>query len=811
MVVDAIYWLDQIQPSHRSAVGDKAFYLGLLQQRGYPVIPGFVVPATALQHFLAQVDWQEQLFADLQNSFFYVDASNPRQLQTIAQQIRQAILATPLSEELLSQIQSAVHQWQTSTVIFRSSFSLRSGLDPTISSKTTGLLTSQISLTNPNALAQGLKQAWSELFRARSLFYWQRLGVQLQQLQFAVLVQPIRPVVAAGEIQINGNRVEVEAVWGLGHALAQGFVDRYSWHLKTGLQTHHQQPQTYTYQIADTNPQSEDQAALSAWLPDTRPGLRLDLIQPAQQAQPVLTLDQLQQLVELAQTIQTEFGMSLLLEWILEDSQLPASPLSPRFHLTQLIPQFGASSRAIQATQTVNRHPKSSSTLLPPDESAWATTSPSILTGLAAASGRAIAPALVLDQSTELTTVPADVILIASSITPEQIIQLRHVAGVVTEQGGMTSHAAILAREIGIPSVVGVERAMEIIHTGDQIAIDGDRGEVYRGDLSAFQEKLLANSKAGQGRSLEQTTSLPLATPSVTSSSKSSELDSSTQVWLSLSQVDRLSQLATMPIDGVGLLRSELMLLELFEHNTPDVWLRQKQPLEIAEQIAQRLQQFTTAFEPRPVFYRALDLPLQAAFSGSSTAMPHPMLGLRGTLSYQFHPDLLQIQLIALRQIQQQGYRNIHLLLPFVRTVEEFIFCRQQVEAAGLTQTLEFQLWVMAEVPSMLLLLPDYVAAGVQGIAIGTNDLTQLLLGVDREYPQIAEAFNPSHPAVLRAIQSLIQTAHQLGIPCSICGQSFDRHPEFLRSLLEAKITAISVEVGEVEQVYRAIQRFSSS
>lgn len=806
MVVDAIYWLDQIQPSHRSAVGDKAFYLGLLQQRGYPISPGFVVPATALQHFLAQVDWQEQIFADLQNSFFYVDARNPRQLQTIARQIRQAILATPLSEGLLLQIQAAVQQWQTSTVIFRSSFALRSGLDPTISCKTTGLLASQISLTDRNALAQGLKQAWSELFRARSLFYWQRLGVQLQQLQLAVLVQPIQSVAIAGELQINGKLIKVGAVWGLGHALAQGSADCYSLDLKTGLQTHHQGRQTYAYRIASTDQQSDEQAVLSAWLPDTQIGLQLGLIQPTQQAQPVLTRDQLQQLAQLAQNIQTEFGMPLILEWTLEDPLLTrSSDLSPRFHLTQFMPQFGSSKGMIRAVDRPRAIP---SPPLAQHDFPRASASPPILTGLAAASGRVIAPALVLDQTTEFTMVPANVILITSSITPEQIIQLRHVAGLVTERGGMTSHAAILAREIGIPAVVGVERAMEIIHTGDQIAIDGDRGEVYQGDLSAFQARLLANSKAEPGVLLDQVACLPPGT----SSSASANLRSRPQIWLSLSQVDHLPQLATMPIDGIGLLRSELMLLELFEHNPPDVWLRQKQPLEIAEQIAQRLQQFVAAFAPRPVFYRALDLPMQTSSSGSSTLpVPHPMLGIRGTLSYRFHPDLLRIQLAALRQVQQQGYSNIHLLLPFVRTVEEFVFCRQQVENAGLTQIPQFQLWVMAEVPSMLLLLPDYVAAGVQGIAIGTNDLTQLLLGVDREYSQIAEVFNPSHPAVLRAIQSLIQTAHQLGIPCSTCGQSFDRHPELLHSLLESKVTALSVEVRDVEQVYRAIQQFSSS
>jgi pyruvate,water dikinase len=755
MVLDDLYWLDQIDANQRSQVGDKALDLASLMQRRYPVPPGFVVTAKAFQRFLAGISWKAQMFADLPHSSLYVNVNDFQQLQTVSQQLQQAIEHMPLPPELLTDLMTAIQPWQSEALVVRPSFTLQAGLDPTVSYKTTGLFNSHICRSDPEAFGGGLKQVWCELFRAKSLFYWQRLGIQLQQVRFAVLVQPIHSVVASGKLEIQGSSIEVRAVRGLGHALMQGTADRYLFQPDSGWQTLQSGKQIYAYIIGPTK---TDSTALSGWLTDPQSCLQIELLDPAQRAEPVLTLLQLQQLGQAAQQIQTELGMGLALEWMLDAA-------SPLFQITQIIPQFG--SIAADAAEAL-----------------LASATP--LIGLAAAPGRAVATAWLMSQA-DFTSIPAGAIVIASLVTPEQIIQLRQAAGVVTEQGGMTSHAAILARELGIPAVIGVERVTRLIQTGEQVAIDGDRGEVYCGDfdLPADWQHVTAPSE------------LVLLPPDA----RSRLPRGSTQLFVSLSQLDRLTEIAALPVAGIGLLRSELMLLDLFEQDAPEVWLR-RQP-EAVNQIADRVAQFAAVFAPRPVFYRSFDLQLSA--SSSDPSAPHPMLGLRGAFSYQFNLDVLQVQLNALRLVQQRGYDNVSLLLPFVRTVEEFSFCRQQVEQAGLLQQSRFQLWMMAEVPSVLLLLPDYVAAGVQGIAIGTNDLTQLLLGADRDHPQMATAFNPAHLAVRRAIQQLIQSAQAAGIACSICGQSF-RQGDFLTQLLEWDVTAISVDPGEIELVYRALR-----
>ncbi|MGL6344486.1 MAG: putative PEP-binding protein, partial [Waterburya sp.] len=216
--------------------------------------------------------------------------------------------------------------------------------------------------------------------------------------------------------------------------------------------------------------------------------------------------------------------------------------------------------------------------------------------------------------------------------------------------------------------------------------------------------------------------------------------------------------------------------------------------------LSDYLRQFVSAFAPRPVFYRSLDW------------YPHnsmnPILSNRGTYSYMSDPTLFDLELEALAVIQTEGYNNLNLILPFVRSVEEFKFCYRRLENIGLTANNSLQVWIMAEVPSVIFLLPEYVRAGVQGIAIGTNDLTQLLLGVDREQTEFSDrGLNANHPAMHKAITQLIATSQANNIECSICGQAPVDYPSLIDKLINWGITSISVEPEAVERTYQAIAR----
>lgn len=429
-----------------------------------------------------------------------------------------------------------------------------------------------------------------------------------------------------------------------------------------------------------------------------------------------------------------------------------------------------------------------------------------LLKGLAAAAGRVTATAHVILNSQEKPEQPPKrVILVAPTIAPDWLPLLQNAAGIITEQGGLTSHAAILARELGIPAVVRVGHATKIIQSGERLLLDGDKGEVYR--LTREVEEAGERGK-GDKATEKQGNGLTNLSASIPASFAHLPIIG-TQLLVNLSQPSLIEQVQSLPLDGVGLLRSELMALNVLEGQHPNTWVQEGRQTQLLERLREQIVQFARAFAPRPVFYRSLDWRSHelSSFNDSLQSSTQSMLGERGTFSYVQNPAVFELELSALAAVQKAGYNNIHLLLPFVRTVEEFSFCRQKVEQAGLTQVPQFQLWIMAEVPSLLFLLPEYVKAGVTGISIGTNDLTQLLLGVDREQGQLAKAFNERHPVVMGAVAQLIQMAKSAGIPCSICGQAPVLYPEIIEQLVRWGITSISVEPEAVERTYLAIAR----
>ncbi|MBC1240318.1 putative PEP-binding protein [Nostoc sp. 2RC] len=775
--MEKLYWLDQIKLQDRAKVGDKAFHLSRIIQRGYPVVPGFVVSAEALRQFLENLNSSESLIADLPYSSLHLDVSNWRQLQQVAGRLREEILTASVSQEWVNKIFTAAREWQTSCLIFRPSLSIADSIQPM--ENVSGLLESVFCHCQQDAIATALKGIWSQIFRARSLLYWRHTGINLQQINLAVLVQPVENAIASGLLKANSSGWEIEATWGLGIAIAQGEVlpDVYYIQNETGIileqqlgnkmlayDVNHPSHKIFSQPLAD-----------SAFTPEEN-CLVTYVLQEAQQKQYALQPEYLQQIIGLATQLVAELGKTFTLKWTIA-SQATYSKL----YLTQ-----------VTSPQSIIPHVY-------------------FIRGLAAAGGRTVANALVtINSQQKPEQIPKGVILVVPKITPDWLPLLQHVVGIITEQGGLTSHAAILARELGIAAVVNATSATSLIQTGERLLLDGDRGEIYRikGEVRDEGDKEDGGDKGE--RRVNTPSSPTLRETKATSPSSPFALPMiATKLLVNLSQSSLIEQVKSLPTDGVGLLRSELMILNILDGQHPQSWILGGRQAQLLERWSEEIMEFARAFAPRPVFYRSLDWrsPDLPSLSNSLQSSEQSMLGERGTFSYLQNSSVFELELKALASVQQSGYNNIHLLLPFVRTVEEFVFCRRKVEEALLTQVTEFELWMMAEVPSVLFLLPEYVKAGVAGISIGTNDLTQLLLGVDREQGQLAKVFNERHPAVMSAIAQLIDMAKTAGIPCSICGQAPALYPEIIDRLVEWGITSISVEPEAIERTYQAIGR----
>jgi pyruvate, water dikinase len=767
--VNKLYWLDQIKLQDRAKVGDKAFYLSRIMQRGYPVMPGFVVSAEALREFLETLKSSEALVADLPDSSLHLDINNWRQLQQVASRLRQEITTTNLPSQLLSTIVNGAKELKTTHLIFRPTFimpMIKHGVGNIF-----GLLESQVCRCNEEAIASALKRTWSQMFRAKSLLYWQWAGIHLQQINLAVLVQPLHNAIASGVLHANSSEWEILSTWGLKMAMTQGEVlpDVYYVAPETGTLKERQLGNKMLAYCLDNAVPVGVQTVPSSGLASDNSCVVTYLLEEDQQKQYALPEEDLQQIIQLASRLAKEVGVNFTLEWTVTDD------VTKTLYLTQ-----------ISTPQPIISHSH-------------------FLKGLGAAAGRVTATVQVIRHShPKPEHLPKGVILVAPTIEPDWLPILQQVAGIVTEQGGLTSHAAILARELGIPAIVSLGDATAIIQTGERLLIDGDKGEVYR-----VTKETLETPEIG-GRKFTPSSHHPIYPTQAQEAPSRRDLPViGTQLLVNLSQPSLIEQVQSLPIDGVGLLRSELMALNILDGQHPSTWLREGHRTQLLELWREQIVQFARAFAPKPIFYRSLDWRFHefSSFNHNLLSSTQSMLGERGAFSYLKNSAVFELELTALATVQQAGYSNIQLMLPFVRTVEEFSFCRQKVEQARLTQVPQFQLWMMAEVPSVLFLLPEYVKAGVQGISIGTNDLTQLLLGVDREQGQLAKAFNERHPVVMGAVAQLIQMAKSAGIPCSLCGQAPVLYPEMIEQLVQWGITSISVEPEAVERTYLAIAR----
>ena len=282
-----------------------------------------------------------------------------------------------------------------------------------------------------------------------------------------------------------------------------------------------------------------------------------------------------------------------------------------------------------------------------------------------------------------------------------------------------------------------------------------------------------------------------------------------TRIYVNILLADTAETVAAGDVDGVGLLRAETMLTDALSNTHPRALIARGEQNVLVDKLAEAVGRVAAAFAPRPVVYRASDFRTNEfrKLSGGEAFEPeehNPMIGYRGCYRYIDNPELFNLELQTLARVREQN-PNLHLMIPFVRTRWELEKCLELVDASPLGGQRGLHRWVMAEVPSVTYWLPEYVGLGIDGVSIGSNDLTQLVLGVDRDSDQCAPLYDESDGAVLDAIGQIISTARRLGITSSLCGQAPSIRPDFAEHLVRMGITSISVTPDAVARTRRNV------
>jgi pyruvate,water dikinase len=397
-------------------------------------------------------------------------------------------------------------------------------------------------------------------------------------------------------------------------------------------------------------------------------------------------------------------------------------------------------------------------------------TAPVLLSGAPASPGIASGPVKIVRDPSQIYKVLSGDVLVAEMTTPDFVPAMKRAVAIVTDRGGRTAHAAIVSRELGIPCVVGSEKATSTLKDGQVVTVDGSQGKVYDGKIAVEKTAAAVDSAKEQIRT-------------------------KTRVYVNLAQPELAENVAKRNVDGVGLLRAEFIVAQIGEH--PQYMISQNRGHEFVEKLYQGIDAFAKAFDPRPVVYRTTDFKTneyKELKGGAQYEKPeeNPMLGYRGASRYITDTEVFRLEVEAIKKVRE-NHKNLYVMIPFVRTVNEMARTKELLESFGLKRSKDFKLWMMVEVPSNIFLIDKFIDVGIDGISIGSNDLTQLILGIDRDSEKLAQTFDERNEAVMMALEQAIKTAKAKGITSSICGQAPSVYPELTDKLVEWGITSVSV------------------
>ncbi len=742
-----ILWFKDIRKKDIPFVGGKGANLGEMFSIGMPVPDGFCVTAQAYFYFLDANKLRDRIKEALTG----VNVNNASELNAVSRKVKKLIREAKVPEDLAEAIKQAygkLPDGDSQLVAVRSSATAEDLPDASFA----GQQATFLNIKGKNEVVKAVQNCWASLFESRAIFYRTEKKFDHFKVGIAVPVQEMVQSEVSGVMftinPINNDEqtVVVESVWGLGEMIVQGSAtpDHFEVSKRTG-------------KIEQSVISKQDVQLVR------RGEITKEVAVPRNKIAKQKVSDKVVlEVAKLGLRLEKHYGRPQDVEWAYEAGKVYIVQTRP-------ITTIDAVAKKLDRKGTMMQVLVKSRSDKP------------ILKGAGASPGIVSGAVKVLKSAKEIDRIKQGDVLVAPMTTPDFVPAMKRAAAIITDEGGQTSHAAIVSRELGVPCVVGTEVATKKLKEGQVVTVDAQKGEVYQGKLEIKEEKM----------------SLPSGLTDIR------QVKTKTKVYVNLAEPDVAEKVGKMYVDGVGLLRAEFIISEHIGVH-PRKLLKEGKRQYFIDKLAEGLEEFCRAFGERPVTYRTSDFKTNeyAGLEGGKEFEedePNPMIGFRGAYRYIKDSQVFSMELAAIRKVRRK-YKNLQVMIPFVRTVGELKEVKELMVKAGLRRTRNFKLFMMGEVPNNVMILDEFLDVGIDGVSIGSNDLTMLVLGVDRDNEQVAEEFEVFDPGVLKALETIVRTCKRRKVWCSICGQAPSLYPELTRLLVKWGVSSVSVSPDMIDR-----------
>ena len=736
--IEFVKWFSELNKSSGSVAGGKGANLAEIYNMKISVPPGFVVTAQAYDYFIEKAGIKEEIKKILAE----IDYENTKQLDDSSKKIKDLIIKAEFPKPMEEDILEAYEYLDTKNVSNSKGNVLevlKSSSEPIFvairSSATTedlaeasfaGQQESFLNVKGGKELLINIRKCFASMFTPRAIYYRNKKGLKHEDASLAAVVQKMvdsdkSGVIFSKDPTIKNENVVIEAVFGLGEGIVSGKINPDGYVISRDLNI-------LDKKIADKK---------IAVTKNSAGGVEIVKLKEEKSKQQVLKDYEIKKLTEIALKLEAHYKKPQDIEFAIENDEI---------YIVQTRPITTLEKRVEKGKEIEGEV---------------------ILTGLAASPGIASGKIKIVNNLSDLEKIKQGDILVTKMTNPDMVVSMQKSAAIVTDDGGLTAHAAIVSREMGIPAVVGTKEATKKLKEGEIITVDGSSGKVYKGKVAETKQKEILTVGAKTRTKIKVIVDMPTFA----------------------------ERAAKTGIKQVGLTRIEGIIAESGKH--PYYFLEKNKIEDYENLIFKGIEGIAKFFDE--LWIRTSDIrsdEFQNLEGAPERKEANPMLGMHGIRFGLKNPSILKAELNALKRVAEGG-KKIGLLLPQVISVDEVREVKKILKEIGFSNA---KLGIMIETPAAVQLIKDFCDEKIDFISFGTNDLTQFILAVDRGNEEVQSLYNEMHPAVLYQLGFVIRICKRNNVETSICGQS-GSNKGMVKFLVENGIDSISVNADMAKEI----------